>query len=393
MSCFDFSDGTKRLLRGHPALAPERTRELGAAFNAAQAGVCHRLAATAYPLERTALDLKDGTMTFFREGSDEDRKRNSGKKASYRFAGITPGHVEEFEGRLAEFRDGRSTAEAFAAWQASFLMRFTFEVIEQVALRAFSRPERMAGSGPLAESLAQARKIRDEIVAGNLLLAAKIVIKRSRFNPTIVPDDLFAAGTDGLMIAVNRYDPAVGNFSTYATPWIKMAIDRFVANTRHVIRIPIGMQEKVRKLRSGADGEGDRAGALLLLPEVQSLEEPVPGFAEGELKLQDVVADPLAPLPVEALEQADIAGILRERVGHLDVLKQFVIAMRNDIGDAAALGALLFQEETDLSLARGREISVAAARSLDEPARIQMAAAAAEAPPAEDAPLELAQAV
>ena len=378
MSNFEFSDGTKRLLRGHPALAPERTRELGAAFNAAQEAVCGQLAAMGYPLERTALDLKAGTMAFFREGSDEDRKRNSGKKASYRFAGITPGQAGEFERRLAENCAGASTVADFAAWQASFLMRFTFEVIEQVALRAFHRPDRSSGSAPLAEALADARKIRDEIVAGNLLLVAKIVIKRSRFNPTMVPDDLFAAGTDGLMIAVNRYDSAVGNFSTYATPWVKMAVDRFVANTRHVIRIPIGMQEKVRRQRSGAGGgEGDRASAALLIPEVQSLEDPVPGFAEGELRLEDVVADPLAQLPAEALEQADIAGILRERVRQLDVLKQFVVAMRNDIGDAAALGAILFQEEAALSLARGREISAAAAKSLDEPARIQVADSAA----------------
>ena len=385
MSCFEFTDGTKRLLRGHPALAPECTRALAAAFTAAQEAVCGRIAQLGRPLERTAADLRSGAMPFFREGSDEDRKRNSGKKASYRFAGITPGQVDEFDRQFAAHRSGAVKTAEFAAWQTSFLMRFTFEVIEQVALRAVD------GSAPLAGSLAEARDIRDEIVAGNLLLVAKIVIKRSRFNPTIVPDDLFAAGTDGLMIAVNRYDSSVGNFSTYATPWVKMAIDRFVANTRHVIRIPIGMQEKARKLRAGADGE--RAAAALLLPEVQSLEDPVPGFADGELRLEDVVADPLAPLPVEALEQEDIAGILRERVGQLDVLKQFVIAMRNDIGDAAALGAILFREEAALSLARGRQISAAAAKSLDEPARIQVGEAATAPKVETDEAIELASAV
>ncbi len=126
MSNLEFSDGTKRLLRGHPALAPERTRELGAAFNAAQEAVCRQIASMGHPLERAALDLREGALPFFREGSDEDRKRNSGKKASYRFAGITPGHLEEFERRLAENRAGVSTAADFEAWQASFLMRFTF---------------------------------------------------------------------------------------------------------------------------------------------------------------------------------------------------------------------------------------------------------------------------
>lgn len=373
----------KRLLGSHPALPAAQTRELATGFAAAQSKVCQLLAALAYPLERIGHEIKAGHLSYFREGSDQDRKRNSGKKSSYRFAGFAPSHVEEFDGKLAERKDGRLAAAEFEAWQAAFLMRFTFEVIEQVALRISPAPSAaetaVCGSNPrqaradLEEALVAARRFRDEILTGNLLLVAQIVSRRGRFYPTMVLDDLFTAGADGLMIAVGRYDPAVGLFSTYAMPWIKMAIDRYVAKTRNVIRIPIGLQEKVRQHRNKNAGAGGADSEMeWLIPEVQSLEEPVPGFGEGELRLEDVVADPVGSRPSEAVEQADISRILHERLAQLDPLKQFIIAMRNDIGDAAALAARLFREEAALSLGRGRGTAAAAAKTVDEPARIRL---------------------
>ena len=94
------------------------------------------------------------------------------------------------------------------------------------------------------------------------------------------------------------------------------------------------------------------------------------------------------------MEQADIALILQEGVQKLDGLKQFVISMRNDIGDAAALGARLFRDEVALSQARGRAIAAAAAKTIDEPARIRLIGAVAAEPAAVPSePTELAFAV
>ena len=299
----------KRLLRNNPALPSPRTRELAAGFTEAQAKVCGLLGALAYPLERISREIKAGHLAFFREGSDQDRKRNSGKKSSYRFAGFAPSHIEEFDGRLATRRDGILTAAEFEGWQARFLMRFTFEVIEQVALRSSPSPaaaEFPAGAAKLRltrialeGSLAEARRLRDEILTGNLLLVAQIASRRGRFYPTMVMDDLFTAGADGLMIAVGRYDPSVGHFSTYAMPWIKMAIDRFVAKTRNVIRIPIGLQEKVRQHRNRTGGDGGPGGdPEWLIPEVQSLEEPMPGFGDGKISSRMWWPTPQDPGPV-----------------------------------------------------------------------------------------------
>ena len=411
MSNIQFSDGMKLLLQRNPALPAARTRELGAAFHLAQQRACAPLAALRYPLERVASELKAGHLAFFREGSDRDQKAGSGKKSSYRFAGIAPSHIEELERSLADVREGRLTAEQGTAWLARFLMRFTFDVIEQVAVRIYPAPfggesacgnsgsEGFAQPSPaqlrkeLDVALAEARRIRDEILVGNLLLVAKIVLGRGRFHPSVVMDDLFTAGTDGLMIAISRYDSTVGQFSTYATPWIKMAIDRYVAKTSHVIRLPIGLQEKVRReRRQGGVGAGQTASQALV-PEVQSLEDPVPGFSEGELRFEDVVADTAVSQPREAAENADIAGILHERLGKLDSLKQFVISMRSDIGDAASIGVRLFREEMALSGARGRATAAAASQCVDEPARIRMIGSAGDRPKAEEAALAMELAI
>jgi RNA polymerase sigma factor (sigma-70 family) len=374
MSQPQFTEGTKRLLSAHPALAPSRTRELGADFAARQATVGTRLAALGYPLERVMQELRSGHLPYFREGSDQDRKEG-GRKAAYRFAGFTPTHQEEHTREARARQEGSRSVADFAAWEAKFLMRFTFEVLEQVALRALPAPafapeDSAAVRRQLAEALTAARRLRDEILCGNLLLVAQIAIRRGRFHATFSLDELFTAGTDGLLIAINRYDPSVAHFSTYATPWIAMAIDRFAAKNRHVIRIPIGLQEKARR-------EGGEAAALI--PQVQSLDEALPG-SDGEMHLEDVVADPTARQPLETAERSDIARLLEAGVRELSPLKQLIIALRSEVGDAAALGAELFRQEAALALARGRATAAAAAKTTDEPAQIHLITPAIASP-------------
>jgi hypothetical protein len=111
------------------------------------------------------------------------------------------------------------------------------------------------------------------------------------------------------------------------------------------------------------------------------------------MRLEDVVCDPAARPPIETVERADISSRLAEGLAQLSPLKRLIVALRSDVGDAAALGSRLFLEEFALSLARGRSTAAAAARSLDEPARIRIVAppaALAGNEPAEPAELPLA---
>lgn len=81
-------------------------------------------------------------------------------------------------------------------------------------------------------------------------------------------EDLVQHGVIGVMHAACRFDPSKGfKFSTYATWWARQAMERALGNEGRVIRIPIHLHEKVRKVavteaRLASQGQSLSAGAV-----------------------------------------------------------------------------------------------------------------------------------
>ena len=94
---------------------------------------------------------------------------------------------------------------------------------------------------------------RQRLVEKNLRLAVAVAKK---FRGQGLPfEDLIQEGNIGLMKAVDKFDPEMGNrFSTYATWWIRQSIQRAIGDKGREIRIPAHMNEKLRKVRK-AQGE------------------------------------------------------------------------------------------------------------------------------------------
>lgn len=95
------------------------------------------------------------------------------------------------------------------------------------------------------------RSARERLVRKNLRLVAKEA--RGFYVPDEAAhdhDDLFQAGVEGLMRAIEKFDPAKGcRLSTYATRWIHQSIGRFVANHVSTIRLPVGVREDLENAR------------------------------------------------------------------------------------------------------------------------------------------------
>src|SRR5687768_279585 len=81
-----------------------------------------------------------------------------------------------------------------------------------------------------------------------------VVSVANRYSKSGVPlTALIQEGSQGLMRAVRKFEPERGNrFSTYATWWIRQAINRGIANQSRVIRLPAYMAERVARVQRTA---------------------------------------------------------------------------------------------------------------------------------------------
>ncbi len=99
----------------------------------------------------------------------------------------------------------------------------------------------------LERLVAEGDKAKDQLAKANLRLVVSVA--KRYIGRGMSFSDLIQEGNLGLLRAVDKFNPTLGyKFSTYATWWIRQAINRAIADQARTIRIPVHMVETINRL-------------------------------------------------------------------------------------------------------------------------------------------------
>ncbi len=107
------------------------------------------------------------------------------------------------------------------------------------------RPE--GGDEPAGVLIDQAKAARDHMISANLRLV--VANAKKYMNRGLGFLDLIQEGNAGLMRGVDKFEWQRGfKFSTYATWWIRQALQRGIADQARTIRVPVHMVETIQRV-------------------------------------------------------------------------------------------------------------------------------------------------
>lgn len=199
--------------------------------------------------------------------------------------------------------------------------------------------------------------------------------------------DLVQEGNIGLDRAIKKFDHRLGfKFSTYAVWWIRQSIARGLADTGHLVRVPVHTAEKINRLRRIERTLGASLGRA---PSMEELAAEAQLDLEDVRQLLDIDRDGVSlQTPVGAddrgtelgdlIEDSDLAPVidivsatlrhqeLREQLGRIPRRQASILSMRYGLTDGVPMTFEQAAKKLGVSRERVRQLEARGLKALRE---------------------------
>ncbi|MBP2478858.1 RNA polymerase primary sigma factor/RNA polymerase nonessential primary-like sigma factor [Crossiella equi] len=294
-----------------------------------------------------------------------------------------PAELDDERGLLTQYlRQVGSTKLLTAPEEVVLARRIEAGVYAAELLRTGARSD-----PELARVVREGQLAKDHMIRANLRLVVSVARKYQRRGLSFL--DLIQEGNLGLIRAVEKFDYAKGfKFSTYATWWIRQAVDRGIAMQSRGVRLPVHVVEELTKVAktertlqlrlhreptaaevAEAAGTTEKRVTELrgLAKDAISLDTPVGDT--GETRVGDLIEDTEVLQAADVVEYGAFARELRALIDTLAPREAMIITLRYGLHDGKQHTLQEVAEYVGLTRERVRQLEKQAIQQLRAPVR------------------------